>query len=872
MLVRNVKPYGRIGLQWEHYWRLKWLLIAALGLSIGVRGQPACQPGGVWVEAPGPGPSDGVRVDHQLVITEDQRVIHIRGAAQGYAIDRIDSLLMSSARKIVYWDTVLTNSSFLRLDFVHLVGNDRLLIGGSGAYPDCATLLVYDYASDDIIWARHIPKAYLRACKAGSTEEEVVIVGTYTNGGIIRALRLLVDTQTGSIDDEQLGSNWGYSNGLWNILPSNQQGDYLQGYWRTEQFAPIGRQTVMRTGTAGWQVQLTFDTLDIIGGANVPLQELLLVENQLLVGLSAVLLNHIAIVELDPTDGSLLRQRKIVTDFVVPRLVNMVTDGTSVYLLIHEYGALFDPASAHMDIIKLSQEWEIQWAKRLRASVQGYLGGHRNVLRYSDNYLYLAADYAAATEGDTDYLVRLHPSDGSVVADSCALVNDAFAELGMVDLIHTDIAPLVWTDTILASFIYPPDRDTLYTVALIDGCRDYCPETCNGIDDDWDGLIDCCDPDLIGAPCCVEQPIVFDPAPASDTLLACTLPLTLGVDGAYQTYRWSDGSGGAELAVDAPGWYTLEVTDGPCRSYADSVYVTRALSSTRVDAKLCAGDSLTLSDGTLIDTPGNYEVLLTTTTGCDSLVELNVIGLPVPTISWSVDTLCVDGQPALRLVPVNTLSEYTFVWSDGSTETGRVLFEADTYAVTVTDAAGCGNTFTFDLQPPVPVVLTEIRNTVDCTEGRTLVVAAAGGEPPYAYTWADGTTGDTFRPAVDLVSDIVVTATDARGCTAALALRPVKETGAPAADFPNVLLPGTVDDGRFFAVDRATGGSFTGLVSLRVYNRWGQLLYAGNGPGASWDGTHRGQAVPQGVYVYRAVLRCAHIGEVAVQGDVTVLR
>jgi len=37
---------------------------------------------------------------------------------------------------------------------------------------------------------------------------------------------------------------------------------------------------------------------------------------------------------------------------------------------------------------------------------------------------------------------------------------------------------------------------------------------------------------------------------------------------------------------------------------------------------------------------------------------------------------------------------------------------------------------------------------------------------------------------------------------------------------------------------------------LRIYNRWGQLLYETNDPEFGWDGSYNGKLVQEGVYAY----------------------
>jgi gliding motility-associated-like protein len=40
-------------------------------------------------------------------------------------------------------------------------------------------------------------------------------------------------------------------------------------------------------------------------------------------------------------------------------------------------------------------------------------------------------------------------------------------------------------------------------------------------------------------------------------------------------------------------------------------------------------------------------------------------------------------------------------------------------------------------------------------------------------------------------------------------------------------------------------------LTLRVWNRWGQLIYEGQGPQTAWNGQHNQQPVPTGLYLVR---------------------
>lgn len=42
---------------------------------------------------------------------------------------------------------------------------------------------------------------------------------------------------------------------------------------------------------------------------------------------------------------------------------------------------------------------------------------------------------------------------------------------------------------------------------------------------------------------------------------------------------------------------------------------------------------------------------------------------------------------------------------------------------------------------------------------------------------------------------------------------------------------------------------------MQVYNRWGQMIFESNNVNQQWDGTHLGQKVPQGSYVYKVIAK-----------------
>lgn len=42
---------------------------------------------------------------------------------------------------------------------------------------------------------------------------------------------------------------------------------------------------------------------------------------------------------------------------------------------------------------------------------------------------------------------------------------------------------------------------------------------------------------------------------------------------------------------------------------------------------------------------------------------------------------------------------------------------------------------------------------------------------------------------------------------------------------------------------------------MQVYNRWGQMIFESNNVNNQWDGTHLGEKVPMGSYVYKVIAK-----------------
>jgi gliding motility-associated-like protein len=95
--------------------------------------------------------------------------------------------------------------------------------------------------------------------------------------------------------------------------------------------------------------------------------------------------------------------------------------------------------------------------------------------------------------------------------------------------------------------------------------------------------------------------------------------------------------------------------------------------------------------------------------------------------------------------------------------------------------------------------------------------------------------------------------------------------------FPNAFTPEMLQDNEFYPVYNE-GVMETGY-ELRVYNRWGALLWSTKNIHDTWDGMYKGEIAKQDVYVYHCKATCEEkdpeTGKnriLNIKGDVTVIR
>jgi gliding motility-associated-like protein len=202
------------------------------------------------------------------------------------------------------------------------------------------------------------------------------------------------------------------------------------------------------------------------------------------------------------------------------------------------------------------------------------------------------------------------------------------------------------------------------------------------------------------------------------------------------------------------------------------------------------------------------------------------------------------------------------------------------YEITIVDKKGCMNTTFVDImQPTLTTVNAGPDTTIDL--GYSIILDAEVDSDYFidSISWSPL---DSFLNCTECLDPEIIppgnttytiTVVDENGCTATDEIHLLVNLVRPV-HYPNIFSPNGDGTNDFFNI--FAGPAAKGLDFLKVYDRWGNLMYEGrpelNDRLQGWDGFFNGKPVNPGVYAWMASVTFIDNEEVTFSGDVTVLR
>lgn len=147
----------------------------------------------------------------------------------------------------------------------------------------------------------------------------------------------------------------------------------------------------------------------------------------------------------------------------------------------------------------------------------------------------------------------------------------------------------------------------------------------------------------------------------------------------------------------------------------------------------------------------------------ESAVVVNVVGASLSLSSTPATCSDIDGSATVT--PSGGTPPFMFVWSNSVTSATNANLAAGSYAVTVTDGAGCTTQGMVDVSSVTLDVTAGVSTTSASCAGSdgSATVTPSTGTAPYVYAWSPG--GQTDATASGLAAGMyTVVVTDAHGC------------------------------------------------------------------------------------------------------------
>jgi gliding motility-associated-like protein len=283
--------------------------------------------------------------------------------------------------------------------------------------------------------------------------------------------------------------------------------------------------------------------------------------------------------------------------------------------------------------------------------------------------------------------------------------------------------------------------------------------------------------------------------PTCNGLSDASINLTVSGGSPGYTFQWSNGATTEDISGLAAGTYSVTITDGNSCTYTNSYLVTQpnVLVAT-IDGQTnvaCNGGNtgaidLGVTGGTIAYSYawsngatsedisglaiGTYTVTVTDANGCTAAASATITQNDALTVTATGTTnVSCNGlsDGVLDISVSGGVPAYTYVWSNGATTEDITGLAAGSYKVTVTDAAGCTGTGTFNIsEPAVLTASATADNVVTCFGGNdgSITLTVNGGTTAYSFVWSNGATTQNIGGLT--VGTYTVTVTDANNCTA----------------------------------------------------------------------------------------------------------
>lgn len=342
----------------------------------------------------------------------------------------------------------------------------------------------------------------------------------------------------------------------------------------------------------------------------------------------------------------------------------------------------------------------------------------------------------------------------------------------------------------------------------------------------------------------------------SGSLQSCTTDTSFALRSAANPLRMTPVVDNAACTQPDSGSIGLNVTGGQPTTY-------RWLNSTGQ----VVSNSATASN--LV--PGAYSLETSDAGGCTFTLSGIVVGLDRDNLARlaPVSGKCTDEPVELVPLTVNFPGNQ-YQWSTGATTRSITVLQDGTYTLTVRNPAnGCEASDQVVVRSTPPPTVELAPEYPLCVAESGLATLLAQGRSNITYLWRHSSE-TTPRVTVSRTGQYVVVATSPEGCSIEK-ITEVVDRCEPRVYIPDAFTPNGDGQNDFLDVF----GLYFRNFNIKIYNRWGEVIFAASSIEQKWDGTYRGTRVQPGSYAYVVSFGSEYYPERSpevVRGSVMVIR
>jgi gliding motility-associated-like protein len=283
-----------------------------------------------------------------------------------------------------------------------------------------------------------------------------------------------------------------------------------------------------------------------------------------------------------------------------------------------------------------------------------------------------------------------------------------------------------------------------------------------------------------------------------------------------------------------------------------------------------------------VDT-GWYTVLVSDSNGCTKEASVYVPNATPDNFNVTTDsTLCYGPEyndGAIIIGPLIAFNApYQFSLDEGIYQANGSFWgvSAGNHTVYVINGNQCRDTIPVVVYEPLPVVVEVIPDTVIIEPGQNKTVQVSylnATDPSFSWTPATGLscidcpnpTVNTYTPGVYTVTVSMVN--DSAVCYGSTTLW-VELLSHPPVYIPDAFSPNGDGNNDVFMIY----GESIKTVDMRIFNRWGELVFETENQYNGWDGMYKGHIQPIGVYTYETTITFLDNTQTQKNGSVKLVR